>query len=88
MTRMASDVAAAEAATASVQALTIDDKKTVDFGPSNIAGMHVGREIANELLEDFGALVSCVKTQAAKFPALANVREGLDEADKKLFKKE
>jgi len=88
MSRIASDVVAAEAATSRVLALTIDDKKDVNFGDSNIAGMHVGKELASELLENLDGLLDCVKKQAEKFPALAVVREALDQTDKNVFKKE
>lgn len=54
--------------------------QSVDFASSTVPSMLAGRSICNELMGDTSIVVSCVLTQANKFPQLAHVFEERDKA--------
>lgn len=87
MGRITSDVGAAQQAIAAFNSFDVGYIQTVNFSQSNISGMHAGREVANQVLNDLEGLFSCIKTQAGKFEQLASFREELDAADREIFKK-
>ncbi|MDR0298474.1 MAG: TIGR04197 family type VII secretion effector [Streptococcaceae bacterium] len=55
--------------------------QSVDFGSSNVPSMQAGQALSNQLMHDVSKIVSCVLTQANKFPELANAIEERDVAD-------
>ena len=61
----------------------ISSYKTVDFGESNVQSMLNGKQLTNELMNDVSKVVSCVLTQANKFPELAQKIEERDAQDAK-----
>ncbi|GAB7391634.1 TIGR04197 family type VII secretion effector [Lactococcus garvieae] len=61
----------------------ITTSKTVDFGESTVSSMLNGKQLANSLMGDVSQVISCVLTQANKFPELAQSIEERDNQDAK-----
>ena len=57
--------------------------QSVDFSSSN---MLAGQTLANQLMNQTSKVVSCVLSQANKFPELAHVIEERDIADSQRFR--
>ncbi|KFI45829.1 hypothetical protein GA0061078_1445 [Bifidobacterium bohemicum] len=53
--------------------------QSVDFSSSTVPSMLAGQLICNALMGDTSNVVSCVLTQANKFPQLAHVFEERDQ---------
>lgn len=64
----------------------ITTSQTVDFGESTVQSMLNGKQLTNELMNDVSNVVSCVLTQANKFPELAQKIEERDAQDAKGWK--
>lgn len=59
--------------------------QSVDFGSSNVASMIAGQTLANQLMRNTSKVVTCVLSQANKFPKLAHTIEQRDIADRGRF---
>ena len=55
--------------------------QSIDFGSSTVSSMLAGRTLNNQLMNDASKGVSCVLTQANKFPELAHSFEEQDMVD-------
>lgn len=55
--------------------------QSVEFGSSNVPSMLTGQSLCNQLMNDTSKVVTCVLTQANKFPELAHIFEEQDMAD-------
>lgn len=73
MEKVASNQGAAQFAAASINKVTVTSGKTCSLGESNISSMKKGAEVGNQILSDLAKLVTCVNTQANKFPKLAAI---------------
>ncbi|GAB2021047.1 hypothetical protein RyT2_01290 [Pseudolactococcus yaeyamensis] len=60
--------------------------QSVDFSSSNISSMLAGQTLANQLMNQTSKVVSCVLSQANKFPELAHAIEERDIADSQRFR--
>ena len=80
--KVASNTAAAEAAVSGFASIEIDGPgQQVSLGPSNIAGMQAGANVANEILNAIQELVTGVQGQASSVTALAVAIEDRDRSD-------
>jgi 1-aminocyclopropane-1-carboxylate deaminase/D-cysteine desulfhydrase-like pyridoxal-dependent ACC family enzyme len=60
--------------------------QSVDFGASNVPSMLAGQGLANQLMNNTSKVVSCVLSQANKFPELAYAIEERDIVESQRFK--
>ncbi|WP_251713395.1 TIGR04197 family type VII secretion effector [Lactococcus ileimucosae] len=60
--------------------------QTVEFGESNVPSMISGKKLTNKLMNDVSKVVSCVLSQANKFPELAQKIEERDAQDARGWK--
>lgn len=73
MTKIASNLGAAQAAVTGIQRISTESSGTVTMVLSNVNSMKDGTQVANELLSNLNQLVDCVKVQADKFPQIAKI---------------
>ncbi|WP_285004964.1 hypothetical protein [Lactococcus garvieae] len=79
--KISSDLGVAQSAVSGFDRLEQTAGKQVHIGKSNIHGLKRGAEVCNQMLGDITNLSSTVKAQANKFPELALLYEGRDNAD-------
>ena len=60
--------------------------QSVEFGGSNVPSMIAGQGLANQLMNNTSKVVSCVLSQANKFPELAYAIEERDIVESQRFK--
>lgn len=79
--KISSDISIAQLAVSGFDQLEQSAGKQVHIGKSNIHGLKRGAEVCNQMLGDITNLSFSVKAQAHKFPELALLYEGRDNAD-------
>lgn len=84
--KIKSNTADAQEAVAELTGLQISNFQTVEMGTSTATSMKNGMQLTNELMGDISKVVSCVLTQANKFPELAQRIEERDIEDGKRWK--
>lgn len=71
--KIASNIGAAQGAVLGVKGVSIEGNTVVTMGQSNVTSMTDGATVANQILTNLSQLVECVKTQADKFPQIAEI---------------
>lgn len=79
--KISSDISTAQLVVSGFDRLEQSAGKQIHIGKSNIHGLKRGAEVCNQMLGDITNLSSSVKAQANKFPELALLYEGRDNAD-------
>lgn len=71
-TTIASNQGAAQSAASAVTGVSVGQGATASISESNISAMTTGADVANRMVSDIANFADSVKTQANKFPQLAD----------------